>query len=69
MRCLRISFFIGKLAPINSPPQQLKRWPLIKKFKWQTLIWGRQDPGGPHVGPMNFAIWNVHVERKRMPQE
>ena len=20
-------------------------------------IWGRQDPGGPHVDPMNFAIW------------
>ena len=20
-------------------------------------IWGLQDPGGPHVGPMNFAIW------------
>ena len=20
-------------------------------------IWGRQDPGGPHVGSMNFAIW------------
>ena len=20
-------------------------------------IWGRQDPGEPHVGPMNFAIW------------
>ena len=20
-------------------------------------IWGRQDPGGPHVGPLNFAIW------------
>ena len=20
-------------------------------------IWGRQDAGGPHVGPMNFAIW------------
>ena len=19
-------------------------------------IWGRQDPGGPHVGPMDFAI-------------
>ena len=19
--------------------------------------WGRQDPGGPHVGPMNVAIW------------
>ena len=22
-------------------------------------IWGRQDPGGPHVGPMNFAIWET----------
>ena len=22
-------------------------------------IWGRQDPGGPHVGPMSFAIWGV----------
>ena len=20
-------------------------------------IWGRQGPGGPHVGPMNFVIW------------
>ena len=20
-------------------------------------IWGRQDPGGPHVGSMKFAIW------------
>ena len=22
-------------------------------------IWGRQDPCGPHVGPMNFAIWFI----------
>ena len=22
-----------------------------------TGIWGRQDPGGPHVGPMSFAFW------------
>ena len=20
--------------------------------------WGRQDPGGPQVGPMNLAIWD-----------
>ena len=20
-------------------------------------IWGRQDPGGPHVGPMNLGVW------------
>ena len=24
-------------------------------------IWGRQDPGGPHVGPMNLAIWEQEV--------
>ena len=23
-------------------------------------IWGRQDPGGPHVGPINFAIWELY---------
>ena len=22
-------------------------------------IWGQQDPGGPHVGPINFVIWCV----------
>ena len=22
--------------------------------------WGRQDPGGPHVGPMNFATWELN---------
>ena len=22
-------------------------------------IWGRLDPDGPHVGPMNFAIWGA----------
>ena len=22
-------------------------------------IWGRQDPCGPHVGPINFAIWVI----------
>ena len=27
-------------------------------------IWGRQDPGGPHFGPMKFAIlvWFSEVE-------
>ena len=25
-------------------------------------IWGRQDPGGPHVGPMNFAIWTHQIK-------
>ena len=22
-------------------------------------IWGPKDPGGPHIGPMNFAIWEL----------
>ena len=22
-------------------------------------IWGQQDPGGPHVGSMNFAMWVI----------
>ena len=21
-------------------------------------IWGRQDPSGPYVSPMNFVIWD-----------
>ena len=28
-------------------------------------IWGRQDPGGPHVGLMNFAIWVISVLRQQ----
>ena len=28
-------------------------------------ISGRQDPGGPHVGPMNFAIWGCTYPAKR----
>ena len=35
---------------------------------WQSLIngvnmgptWGRQDPGRPHVGPMDLAIWECY---------
>ena len=28
-------------------------------------IWGRHEPGGPHVGPMNFAIWESSVIKIR----
>ena len=32
-----------------------------EQSSWANMgpIWGRQDPGGPHVGPMNFVIWVV----------
>ena len=29
-------------------------------------IWGRQDPGGSHVGPRNLAIWVVNQNTHRM---
>ena len=32
------------------------------------LIWGRQDPGGPHVGPMNFVIWDSFIQRIQSEQ-
>ena len=33
------------------------------KVHWADMgpIWGRQDPGGPHVGPMNFAILVIGI--------
>ena len=29
-------------------------------------IWGRQEPGGPHVGPMNFVTWAIVYQELRM---
>ena len=26
--------------------------------------WGRQDPGGSHVGPINLAIWDIDIAWK-----
>ena len=31
-------------------------------------IWGRQDPGGPYIGPMNFAIWVSILEKINLLQ-
>ena len=33
------------------------------KFIWPT--W--QDPGGPHVGPMNLAIWDRYLDDQYVP--
>ena len=32
---------------------------LIARFMGPTWVPSRQDPGGPHVGPKNFAIWEM----------
>ena len=50
----------------------------ISKFRENTLdskvhganmgpIWDREDPGGPHVGPMNFAIWDYSTSHMSKP--
>ena len=35
----------------------------ISKHPWYGAnmgpVWGRQDPGGPHIGPMKFDIWDT----------
>ena len=31
--------------------------------------WGQQDPDGPHVGPMNFAIWVIQITDLRHPHD
>ena len=28
---------------------------------YTRATWARQDPGGPHVGPMIFAIWELAI--------
>ena len=28
--------------------------------------WGRQDPGGPHVGHMNLVIWDAFGMYKQL---
>ena len=30
---------------------------LIARFMGPTSLWGRQDPGGPHIGLVSLAIW------------
>ena len=36
------------------------KWTLDSKVHGPNIgpIWGQQDPGGPHVGPMDFVIWD-----------
>ena len=56
-----INLWHGSTAPDNittpNEAQQSHVYP-DSKFHGANMgpIWGRQDPGGPHVGPMNFVI-------------
>ena len=49
-------YVVTKPQWVNSQVPQ--DWTLITQIsRFMGPIWGQQDPGGPHVGPMNFAIW------------
>ena len=47
------AWLIDQLSRISSPDS---------KVHGATMgpIWDRQDPDGPHVGPMNLAIWEIN---------
>ena len=42
---------VQQLVQVDNKNTQISRF--------MGLTWGRQDPGGPHVGPMSLALW-VH---------
>ena len=43
-------------APINCPDSKVYG-------AYMGPTWGRQDPDGPHVGPMNVYIWEILLKR------
>ena len=62
------------LRPVHAAhsPFQVNHWtppppPPTARFNGVNIgpIWGREDPGGPHVGSMNFAIWACPCSRNR----
>ena len=71
MKCLATVFirattrdFVGKMALsllTMSPPKATPE----SRVHGANMgpIWDRQDPGGPHVGPMNFVIWDGYLWR------
>ena len=42
----------------NGLPASLLDIKLSLIARFMGPIWGRQDPGGHHIGPMNLAIWD-----------
>ena len=52
------------MAMLTSKSTKLQRKDPHNKVHGANMrpIWGRQDPGGPHVGPMNFAILEGFAE-------
>ena len=65
------------LLPIPNPSTQAEKtaWreDLVYAFPDSKVhganmgpIWGRQDPAGPPVGPMNFATWVITSKHRQL---
>ena len=55
---------MGLLSRYQSTPDESQRNGPNSKVRGPNIgpIWGRHDPGGPHDGPMNFAICGVRIK-------
>ena len=62
----QISFKIICKSQFDNIPSLVQIIP-DSKFHGASMgpVWGRQDPGGPHVGPMNIAIWDGLTQIRR----
>ena len=56
-----------EITPHHRHPQQSTN-PDNKAHGDMGPIWGRQDPGGPHVGPMNFANRQASLQALQVPK-
>ena len=67
LRCVAILYLPIVQGDFNGPRQFYESGAVLKytvnapdsKVHGANMgpIWGRQDPDGPNVGPMNFALW------------
>ena len=58
--CVRISALVTSSFQTKIPDSKV-HWPNMGP------IWGRKDPGGPHVDPMNLAIWDITPSDRHYP--
>ena len=58
--CSPLTVVIWTLALVAKEVYKMKSSSPDSKIHGANIgpIWGRQDPGGSHVGPMNLAIWD-----------
>ena len=59
-RICRVTIYGGPLSATHMDPDS--------KVHGANMgpIWGRLNPGGPHVGPMNFAIWGCLIVKPKV---